>query len=871
MAKLTKEERDLLIRTVIGEADNQPELGKAAVANVVLNRLNAGGYGDDVKGVLFKPKQFEPWGTRAKELMSYSPDSPAYSAASAAVDKVLSGNYEDPTKGATHFANVSTVKDRGNTNALGWINNMSNVTQIGAHTFGNADAGRGKVAKKKEEDDYSDLIKEFGAAPSPAPGDKDFALTIGGPKAATTKGEDDYSDLIKEFGAAPPVEAETKPTEAKKSDNPVGVNDVGRAIASGIPIVGALLNKANAATNAALAPVGNQFFAPNDQLKGDTFKERYANSLAQQEAMDKGFAEAHPKTNMALNVLGGAASTLPVAATATGARLLGVAGETLARRAAASAISGGAINAADTALKTGGDVDATLKAGGVGAAFGGLLPVAASAIGAAGRGVLNAAQPVESRVANRLMDARGLLGGQGAADADARMLANPRLTAMDVNPNATALAQGLAVQPEGTARNVLAGAVNQRATSSKQAAQGVFDSTLGPAPDVPLLLDTMKQTARQNAAQGFGTALNGAKPVNVTPVVEAIDKTIKPGVFSNTTNIPLGPVEQELTRVRSLITDGQNQLTDPKKLHEIQSNLGREARENMSSPNPADRRLGRAQENIRQTLIDQIDQAASGKFRPAQAKYADDMAVQEAFDKGTTILQGGKNLENRPDAWAKWYNSASKEEKESVKLGARTAIDNYLGQARGAAARGEAVTGTEFNIEKLRTVFGNREANRLRNLIRDEGDIARTNALVTGNSQTASRQAMAGSVAPREVTPVGASDLTSIPGLGALGYVAGGLSGALPTMAVAGAARLVKRGVEAVGRRNDIRANDLLANVLSAPGQQGVAMQNALLQGQAARNSITGVAPTIPLRGVALPPQLVDDGRARANRLLGRQ
>src|SRR5215207_11242785 len=104
------DDRDLLIRTVIGEAGNQSDEGKAAVAHVVLNRLRTGGYGEDIPGVLFKPAQFEPWNTRRRELLSIRPDSDVYRSAAPVVDAVLSGTVDDPTNGATHFANVATVQ-----------------------------------------------------------------------------------------------------------------------------------------------------------------------------------------------------------------------------------------------------------------------------------------------------------------------------------------------------------------------------------------------------------------------------------------------------------------------------------------------------------------------------------------------------------------------------------------------------------------------------------------------------------------------------------------------------------------------------------------------------------------------------------------
>jgi conjugal transfer mating pair stabilization protein TraG len=82
-------ERDFLIRTIIGEAANQPDMGKAAVAHVVLNRVNDGGFqGDNIQQVVTAPKQFEPWGTRAAQLKAISPQSPQYQDAASIADGV---------------------------------------------------------------------------------------------------------------------------------------------------------------------------------------------------------------------------------------------------------------------------------------------------------------------------------------------------------------------------------------------------------------------------------------------------------------------------------------------------------------------------------------------------------------------------------------------------------------------------------------------------------------------------------------------------------------------------------------------------------------------------------------------------------------
>ena len=136
---LSPEDRDLITRTVMGEASGEPYSGKVAVAAVIRNRLLDGGYGGDT------------WSTRRRELLSYSPDDPRYQEAAEAVDEAFAGN--DPTGGATHFANVGTVADRGNQTALGWLRSMSNVSKIGRHTFGNADGkGDGRVEREIDTD-----------------------------------------------------------------------------------------------------------------------------------------------------------------------------------------------------------------------------------------------------------------------------------------------------------------------------------------------------------------------------------------------------------------------------------------------------------------------------------------------------------------------------------------------------------------------------------------------------------------------------------------------------------------------------------------------------------------------------------------------
>ena len=127
------EDRDYLIRTVAFEAPNEPAIGEAAVAHVVLNRKKSGRWGHEIKRIVTQPWQFEPWMTRRKEIEKLSPDDPRYRKAARITDGVLDGDIPDPTAGATHFLNATIVGQRRGGSLPRWAQGEGLV--IGRHTF----------------------------------------------------------------------------------------------------------------------------------------------------------------------------------------------------------------------------------------------------------------------------------------------------------------------------------------------------------------------------------------------------------------------------------------------------------------------------------------------------------------------------------------------------------------------------------------------------------------------------------------------------------------------------------------------------------------------------------------------------------------
>ena len=136
-------ELEILARTIEAEAALEPYKGKIAVGATIANRAESGSYGKDIRGVILRRGQFSPWnswtgyakGEQGKDMMRLRASEDSYKAANA----ILTGNYEDPTDGATHYVNEKVSKPA-------WLGAMKGrkrgTVTIGNHLFGNADSNK---------------------------------------------------------------------------------------------------------------------------------------------------------------------------------------------------------------------------------------------------------------------------------------------------------------------------------------------------------------------------------------------------------------------------------------------------------------------------------------------------------------------------------------------------------------------------------------------------------------------------------------------------------------------------------------------------------------------------------------------------------
>lgn len=111
---LTNYDRDVVTRTILGEAAGESEAGMAAVASVIRNRVADPRWGDDPAEVALQMQQFSSWntGVGGNDLIAkYNPGDPEYDRASQIADMVFEGRMADQTGGATHFYSPQGMRD----------------------------------------------------------------------------------------------------------------------------------------------------------------------------------------------------------------------------------------------------------------------------------------------------------------------------------------------------------------------------------------------------------------------------------------------------------------------------------------------------------------------------------------------------------------------------------------------------------------------------------------------------------------------------------------------------------------------------------------------------------------------------------------
>lgn len=134
---VTERDRDILARTLWGEARGEDFIGQIAVAWTIRNRVFDGKtkswWGEGYAGVCLKPWQFSCWNKddRNYAYLSGAKPIPARELGRArmAADHVIDSQAPDPTNGATHYYATSMPK------APTWAKGAKQTLTLGHHIF----------------------------------------------------------------------------------------------------------------------------------------------------------------------------------------------------------------------------------------------------------------------------------------------------------------------------------------------------------------------------------------------------------------------------------------------------------------------------------------------------------------------------------------------------------------------------------------------------------------------------------------------------------------------------------------------------------------------------------------------------------------
>lgn len=456
--------------------------------------------------------------------------------------------------------------------------------------------------------------------------------------------------------------------------DPVSVNNVGRSFSTGVPIIGGLLNKADAATNATLSPIVEPFLTPSDNdisRHGETWSERYAKSLAIQDQGDAKFASQHPIVDTGAKLAGGVASMVPAVAAAPA--LFGATG-TFAARTGLGGLSNAVVGGADSAIRNGDPIPGAL----VGGLFGAAAPTAEAALSPFVSSIMARINPTgaaERQVARAVSES-----GRPTADiaGDVTQAANEgqgAFTLADALGNSGQRMLSTVARAPGQGRTDVVNALEQR-----QAGQGRrISNALAEGFDAP---ETAAQTeARMTAARGaradteYGAVRNDAAPVDVTRAIAHIDEMLGPGADQMLAHpgsaTPNDTVESVLQGFRNRLA--RVNPDDFASVQRIRGDLSDtiQSAVRAGAGNKA-RLLGGAMRQLDAAL-----ENASPGFRQANANFSQASRDIEAIGTGRDAFQRGRTADTIPA-----FNALRPEAQAAFRSGY---VDPAIAQTQGAA------------------------------------------------------------------------------------------------------------------------------------------------------------------------------------------
>lgn len=820
-------DRDLMIRTIMGEAGGQDPEGMSGVANVIANRLASGKYGKTGSDVVLAPNQFEPWSSRGSELLGYDPNSDGYKNAGAILDGVLSGKIADTTAGATHFYAPKLQAQLGRP-VPGWASGQGKLiagqlyyAPQGAVTRATSAPASEAIADvtqpKAPAGPSKDTLKTWGLDDDAAPAKSVPAAPS--PTQQPAPAPAPVSDTLKAWGLdddepAKPASAPAAPATPSATDTGTG-SAFNEGVVNKIPLVGPALTSAEDYVGSHIGSL----------ISG----EPVAQVLAEGQARRAATASAHPAATTAGDITGTTLGYLGLGSIPGVGALLGGGTGGLITRALTGAAGNGLVGGADAYLRG----DSPLAGAAFGAVGGAAAPAVGKVVGNVVGGIANKLSTLgPTGVPGLDRSAANLLTQVVNADDPAAVRASlselgPLGTLADAGPSLQTLASGLSSKP-GEARSAISGALTQRGSGRDNRLLGDIDTALGPAESPQTVTDAILAHRRLQDGVNYAIVHANAPPVDASGVVAKIDNLLEDATGNQ--HKALQNIRAELVKTPETADADGNVVPEEyhdssRRLHNVRMDIDATLDGSAPGLGVLAGAVGKTSSSV-VAVRNALDDALKGQVPGmTEADAASSMLADRAnaVKSGVGLLDSGKTAIT-PSDFADARSGMDPGQAIAENKGLRGEINRLVGTKKNdlVALQGALQGQGGWNTAKLATAFGDQPTNDLLGSVNREARFTGTENELLKNSRTDR------SAAARQL--LDETDPTRI-----------NLMNATPTGLILQGAKLgiVNPLLDALTKQDNSARNAQIARALMAQGPARDALVNRLLPLATRQNAIS--------------------------------
>lgn len=454
--------------------------------------------------------------------------------------------------------------------------------------------------------------------------------------------------------------------------------------------------------------------------------------------------EKHPYIDTGSQVVGGITGMLPAVAAAPA--VFGAGGGGLLANTIAGTLSGGALGAADTGVRSDFDPDAMLQGTAWGAGLGFAGPAAGRAIGKGVNAVANKFRGPSAE--NAALGRAAMADAIPAEELTARLQKlGPEAMVADLGPNLQRQAGALASLP-GRGQEVVRGAIKARDAGANSRILGELDDTLGKAP-IPSRISSSISQNKKALSPEYADVFRDARRVDTEPLAHRLEQ--------QAVNLR-GEAQKAVQHVRRMLNITGIDALDPNPGTLFQIRQAIDGMLETAADSKAIAALAEARRSVDDILADAVPE-----IKRVDAKFAELARQDEALTRGSQALESGRAAP-RPAELAEEVRLGALPQGGMIgpsavpfrlSQGARAEIDRIVGtNSNDVVALQRIIKGEgDWNRARLATLFGEGKADRIFNVLERERAFADTSNIVTRNSETAARTAAQKEVAGPQARP----------------------------------------------------------------------------------------------------------------------